>query len=75
MRHGYDAPSDICPTRNEALQDTLVVKEYIQELNDLFARKLEAIIDIFGWQTRLVEAQSLKLTVMSVATNNFTHSI
>jgi hypothetical protein len=60
-----DAPSDICPTRNEALQAALVVKKYIPELNDPFTCKLEAIIGTFGWQTRLVETQSLKPTVMT----------
>ena len=44
-----DAPSDIRPTRNEALQAAPVVKKYVQELNDPFTRKLEpeAIIDTF----------------------------
>ena len=60
-----DAPSDIRPTRKEALQAAFVVKKYIQDVNDPFARKLEAIIDTFGWQTRLVEVQTLKPTVMT----------
>ena len=60
-----DSPSDICPTCNEALQAALVVKKYIQELNNPFARKLEGIIDTFGRQTRLMEAQALKPTVLT----------
>ena len=58
----YDRGFSAC---NEALQAALVVEKYIQELNDPFARKLEAIIDTFGWQTCLVEVQSLKPTVMT----------
>jgi hypothetical protein len=62
----YDIEDDIRPTRNEALQAALVVKKYIQELNsDPFTRKLEAIIDTFGWQTHLVEVQSLKPMLMT----------
>ena len=55
-------------TMIEALRSTpscAIVKKYIQELNDPFARKLEAIIDTFGWQTCLVEVESLKPTVMT----------
>ena len=67
-----DTPSDIRLTRNEALQAALVVKKCIQDLNNPFTRKLEpeAIVDTFSWQTRLVEVQSLKPTVM---TDYFTH--
>ena len=60
-----DSPSNICPTRNEVLQAALVVKKYIQELNNPFAHKLEGIIDNFGWQMCLIETQALKPTVMT----------
>ena len=47
------------------LQAALVVKKYIEELNNPFARKLEGIINSFGRQMRLIEAQALKPTVMT----------
>ena len=55
----------IRPTCNEALQAAFVVKKYIEELSNLFAHKLEGIINSFGRQTRLIEAQALKPTVMT----------
>ena len=61
-----DSPSYIIrPTRNEVLQAALVVKKYIEELNNPFARKLEGIINSSGRQTRLIEAQALKPTVVT----------
>ena len=61
-----DSPSYIIrPTHNKVLQAALVVKKYIEELNNPFARKLEGIINSFGRQMRLIEAQALKPTVMT----------
>ncbi|KAF8265301.1 hypothetical protein EI94DRAFT_359920 [Lactarius quietus] len=49
-------------TRKEALQAALVMREYLQELNIPYARKLEANIFSFGYQTRHLESQSMKST-------------
>jgi DDE superfamily endonuclease len=65
---GHDDDEDIHdntprrPTRNEALQAARVIQHYVQEVNDPFARKLEAMVSSFGHQMRLLESQSLAPT-------------
>ena len=49
-------------TRSEALQAALTIQQYIQEIDDPFARKLEAMVSSFGRQTRLLEFQTLTTT-------------
>ena len=44
-------PSRPRPTRNEALQATLLLRDYINELDDSFARKLEVMLGSFGRRT------------------------
>jgi|SRR6266850_57817 len=54
-----------CPTRKEALQAALVLKKYIQHINDPFARNLEGILGLFGQQTRLTEFQNMRPTLVT----------
>ncbi|KIL65026.1 hypothetical protein M378DRAFT_162590 [Amanita muscaria Koide BX008] len=45
------------PTRREALQAALLLKRYLAAIDDPFARKMEASLDLFVYQTRLLEAR------------------
>ena len=60
-----DAVVDAGPNRKEALQASLTLKKYVQGLDDAFARKLEGMLTSFGHQTRFVESQSLKPTLVT----------
>jgi len=64
-----DVDDDACvearPTRHEAMQAASVMKRYIDDLDDPFARKLEAILGSFGRQMRLDEARSMVPTQMT----------
>ena len=64
------APAKPGPTHCEALQAVLTLQEYVGTINDLFVRKLEVMLNSFGWMTRVMEAQSMKDTKL---TDYFTH--
>jgi len=44
-----DLPVEPGPARNEALQAVLILKRYVQDLDDPFARKLEMMFNGFVW--------------------------
>lgn len=54
------------PTRREALQAALLLKRYLAAIDDPFARKMETSLDLFVYQTRLLEARrNLKPTLLT----------
>lgn len=53
-------PIEPAPTRNEALQVALVLRKYVEELDDPFARKLEMMLDSFGWRMRVPNTMNMK---------------
>ena len=59
------APAKPGPTRREALQAVLTLQEYVGTINDPFVRKLEVMLNSFGWTTRAMEAQSMKDTKLT----------
>ena len=62
------APAKPGPTRREALQavlSLLTLQEYVGTINDPFVRKLEVMLNSFGWTTRAMEAQSMKDTKLT----------
>ena len=60
-----DAVDDTSPSRKEALQASLTITKYLQDFDDSFARKLEAMLSSFGHKTRLIESQNLKPTLVT----------
>jgi hypothetical protein len=64
-----DVDNDACiearPTCREAMQAASVMKRYIDNLDDLFACKLEAILGSFGRQMRLDETHFMVPTQMT----------
>ena len=61
---------ELGPARNEALQAVLILKRYVQDLDDPFARKLEMMLGSFGQRTRIAGMRSMK---DSKLTSYFTH--
>ena len=55
-----DLPVEPGPTQNEALQAVLVLKKYVQDLDDPFAHKLEMMLGSFGQRTRIAGVWSMK---------------
>ncbi|KAG6875374.1 hypothetical protein C0993_009524 [Termitomyces sp. T159_Od127] len=53
------------PSRKEALGTALTILQYVSDMDDPFACKLEAILASFGRQTRLDEFQSLRPTTIN----------
>ena len=53
------------PACHEALQAVLTLQEYIGTINDPFVRKLEVMLNSFGWATRAAVAQSMKDTKLT----------
>jgi len=51
---------ELGPARNEALQAVLILKRYVQDLDDPFARKLEMMLGSFGQRMRIAGMQSMK---------------
>ena len=51
---------ELGPARNEALQAVLILKRYVQDLDDPFARKLEMMLGSFGQRTRIAGMRSMK---------------
>ncbi|KAI0245438.1 hypothetical protein BJV78DRAFT_1138610 [Lactifluus subvellereus] len=51
-------PIEDCPTRCEALQAASVLSRYVDHINNPGARKLEAALGSFEWQTCLDESCS-----------------
>ena len=65
-----DSEKDVTPTkpgpaRHEALQAVLTLQEYIGTINDPFVRKLEVMLNSFGWATWAAVAQSMKDTKLT----------
>ena len=58
------------PARHEALQAKIIIKKYIETIDEPYARKLENILADFAHSTRLVEAQNMK---PSLLTDYFAH--
>jgi hypothetical protein len=48
------------PTRKEALQAALVLRNFVKELDDPFAHNLELMLCSFGPRTRVIEMQNMK---------------
>jgi hypothetical protein len=59
---GDEAPAENRPTRKEALQAMLVIQDYIRDIDDPFARKIESALSSLGHQTRLEQLQSMSAT-------------
>jgi hypothetical protein len=60
---GCDVDDDFVdekPTRKEALTAAFTLRNYVADINEPFARKLESILASFGHQTRLEEAQAME---------------
>ncbi|KAF9501872.1 hypothetical protein BDN71DRAFT_1438594 [Pleurotus eryngii] len=57
---GEDGVIEEKPTRKEALTAAATLGKYISDINEPFARKLEAILASFGRQTRLEATCSLE---------------
>ena len=55
-----DAPTELVPTRQEVLQAAAVLRKYVNELDDLFARKLEMMLGSFGQRTWVLGVQNMK---------------
>jgi len=60
-----DACVEACPTCCEAMQAASVMKRYINDLEDPFVYKLEAILGSFGQQMCLDKARSMGPTQMT----------
>jgi hypothetical protein len=60
-----DAINNTGPSRKEALQASLMLKKYLQDLDDSFTRKLEEMLSSFGHKTHLIESQNLKPTLVT----------
>ena len=53
------------PTRKEALTAAFTLQKYVADINEPFARKLEAILASFGRQTRMEEAHMMETTYIT----------
>ncbi|KAJ7508080.1 hypothetical protein B0H11DRAFT_1704731 [Mycena galericulata] len=47
------------PTRDEVLQASAILRRYVRESGDMFARQMETILGRFSRQTRLEQVNSL----------------
>ncbi|KAI5992164.1 hypothetical protein EDD15DRAFT_2168615 [Pisolithus albus] len=47
------------PTRKDALQASLLLREYVKDFDDPFARKLELMLGSFGQRTRALDTQGM----------------
>ncbi|KAJ6466520.1 hypothetical protein DFH09DRAFT_956666, partial [Mycena vulgaris] len=47
------------PTRGEVLQASAILRRYVRESGDTFARQMETILGRFSRQTRLEQVNSL----------------
>ncbi|KAJ6605486.1 hypothetical protein DFH09DRAFT_897382 [Mycena vulgaris] len=47
------------PTRKEALQAAATLRKFIADVDEPFARKMEAILSTFGRETRCEEARAV----------------
>ncbi|KAG6864117.1 hypothetical protein C0991_012351 [Blastosporella zonata] len=64
---GDDGDIDIIPkpTRGDALKAASLLQEYVLDMDESFAREMEAILAKFGRQTRLAEVKSLHLSAIT----------
>ena len=53
------------PTRREVLKAVSTIGKYTKDLNDPFARKIEALLSSFTMQLRLEETRRMKNTVLT----------
>jgi hypothetical protein len=71
---GCDVDDDVVdekPTHKEALKAAFTLRNYVADINEPFAHKLESILASFGHRTRLEEAQGME---PSYITDYFTHN-
>ncbi|KAF5350390.1 hypothetical protein D9758_012458 [Tetrapyrgos nigripes] len=54
-----DAPLQPRPSRREALQAVSVIQQFVRDMEDPYARKMEAILASFGRQTHLEETRNM----------------
>ncbi|KAJ7758227.1 hypothetical protein B0H14DRAFT_2404467 [Mycena olivaceomarginata] len=47
------------PSRKEVLQAASILRQYVADLDDPFARKMEAMLSTFGRETRREEAKTM----------------
>ncbi|KAG6843736.1 hypothetical protein H0H87_001078 [Tephrocybe sp. NHM501043] len=57
-----DIDGNVKPSRREALLAASMLREYVSDINDPFARKLEGILADFGCKTRLDDFKNFKPT-------------
>ena len=60
-----DGPVEPYPTRREVLKVVSTIGKYTNDLNDPFARKIEALLGSFTKQLRLEETERMKNTVLT----------
>ena len=60
-----DAPIETPPSRHEALQAKITIEKYIETIDEPYARKLESILADFARSTRLIEAQKMKVSLLT----------
>ena len=70
VNHQCGEPIELPPTCKEALQATLVLHRYANEINDPLAHKVEAMLGSFGWMTQVQEMKGMKDKKL---TSYFTH--
>ena len=60
-----DGPVEPYPTHREVLKAVSTIGKYTNDLNDPFARKIEALLGSFTKQLRLEETERMKNTVLT----------
>ena len=57
-----DEEINVTPSHRDALAASMTLQRYVADINDSFARKLEAILASFGRQVRLEESRTMRST-------------
>ena len=60
-----DAPIELPPSRHQALQAKATIEKYIAASDEPYARKLESVLADFARSTRLIEAQKMKVSLLT----------
>jgi hypothetical protein len=60
-----DVPIVPPPSRHEALQAKITIEKYISTIDEPYARKLKGILADFARSTRLIEAQKMKVSLLT----------
>ena len=60
-----DGPIKPCPSRQDVLKAVSTIVQYVSELNNSLACKIEALLGSLVWLIRKDEARSMKNTVLT----------